>query len=71
MGIPRSRALKKHPGIGAREPRTVRAHEQDRRAEAAMPEMLSGLYGSLERRLVEERDVAVYVAEVQVYERVE
>ena len=71
MGIPRARALKKHPGVGAREPRTVRAHEQDRRAEAPMAEMLPGLYGSLERRLVQERDVAVYVVEVQVHERVE
>ena len=54
-----------------RVPRADRAHQQDRRAEAATVEVVPRRHGSLERRLVEEWEVAVHMAEVVLHERVE
>ena len=55
----------------ARAPRADRAHQQDRRAEATVAEVPSSSDGVLERRLVQQREVAVHAAEVQVHERVQ
>ena len=54
----------------AREPRADRAHQQDCRAEAAVKEVLPTANAVLERRLVQEREVAVHVVEVELDERI-
>ena len=55
--------LKKHTRV-AREPRANRTHQQDRRTETAVVEMLPRLHGLLKCRLVQKRVITVCVAEV-------
>ena len=59
----------KHARV-AREPRSDRARQQDRRAKAAVVEVLPRCYRFLERRLVQKGVQGVGVDEVQVHELV-
>ena len=55
----------------AREPRADRAHQQARRAKAAIAQVLSSSDGVLERRLVQEWEHIIHFAEVEADKRVQ
>ena len=68
-GVGVARLREEHARV-AREARADRAHQQDRRAEAAVEEVLPAANAGLERGLVHEREVAVHVVEVELDERI-